>query len=103
MKLYKAKATTVVYFMSDRDDVHRLRIEAEDHIRDSIKHNGLSTPMVAEVTGQEKLEGDWERDDFVPGSEDLTGDEPLCLKEAMILVEKAAEKGRALPAAKGAR
>jgi hypothetical protein len=99
MKLYKAKATVTVYFMSDKDTHHRLAMDAEDHIRDSIRHNGIETPTVTEVKGQERIEGDWEAEDFVYGSEDLTGDEPMGLKTAMILMEKAAEKARALPAA----
>lgn len=104
MKLYKATATITVYFMSDKDGHHRLATEGEDHIRDSIRHNGMETPTVTEVKGQERIEGDWEPDDFVYGSEDLTGDEPMGLKSAMILMEKAYEekpaKARALTATK---
>ena len=106
MKLYKARATVTVYFMSGDDNHHKLALEAEDHIIDSVRHNGITTPTVVEVKGQERIEGDWEAGDFVYGSEGLTGDEPLGLKNAMILIEKAYEeksaKARALPAAKGA-
>lgn len=97
MKLYKAKTTVTVYFMSDRLDHHRLKLDAEDAIIDSVKHNGIETPTVTEVTGQERIEGDWEADDPVPGSEELTGDEQLGLKQVMLLMERvAAEKARAL-------
>jgi hypothetical protein len=95
MKLYKAKATITVYFMSEKDVPHRLAIEAEDLIRDSIRHNGMEPPTVTEVRGQEPIEGDWDPSDFVYGSEDLPGDEPMGLKAAMEWAAK-----RALPAEK---
>ena len=103
MKLYKASTTITVYFMSDKTG-HKLEFEGTDHIIDSVRHNGVEAPKVVEVTGPEKPAGDWELTDFVYGSEDATGDEPLDLKAAMAMAakanEKAAEKGRALPAAK---
>lgn len=101
MKLYKASTTITVYLMSDKTG-HKLEFVATDHILESVRHNGVEAPTVTEVTGVERPAGDWELADFVYGSEDATGDEPLDLKAAMAMAAKAASE-RALPAAKGAK
>lgn len=106
MKLYKASSTVVVYFMSDKTDL-KLEFAATDFIIESVRHNGVETPTVVEVTGVERPASDWEPTDFVYGSEDATGDEPMDLKTAMERAASmsAAKKAdaRALPAPKGGR
>lgn len=85
MKLYKAKATVTVYFMADPKHAER---KAEMYLSDELDDNGLDSKIVlTEVAKIEKPDGDWEQDQFVWGSDKLTGDEPLTFEQAMEILE----------------